>query len=112
MSKNKEKQNVVYSTNPNFSFEYNDDDAQETLAANQQQLKVFLDRKGGGKLVTRVHGFVGTDDDLDALGKLLKTKCGVGGAAKDGEILLQGDHREKVITLLVTLNYKAKKAGG
>ncbi len=112
MSKNNQKQNVVYSTNPNFSFEYNDDTPQETLTPNQQQLKVFLDRKGGGKLVTRVHGFVGTTDDLETLGKTLKTKCGVGGAVKEGEILLQGDHREKVIALLISLNYKAKKAGG
>lgn len=112
MSKNKEKQNVVYSTNPNFSFDYNDDALQETVAPNQQQLKVFLDRKGGGKLVTRVNSFVGTTNDLETLGKTLKTKCGVGGAVKDGEVLLQGDHREKVVALLISLNYKAKKAGG
>jgi translation initiation factor 1 len=110
--KDKTRVNVVYSTNPNFSYESEDANGQETLAPNQQQLKIYLDRIGGGKFVSRISDFVGTNDDLETLGKLLKQKCGVGGSVKDGTILLQGDHREKLIALLIKEGYKAKKAGG
>lgn len=111
-NKNKGRSGVVYSTNPAFQ----QDDAQEeslTLPPSQQNLRVMIDRKQrGGKQVTLVTGFTGTDIDLQTLAKMLKTKCGVGGAAKDGEILIQGDVRQKVLKLLLDAGYKAKAAGG
>ncbi|MBU6122584.1 translation initiation factor [Hymenobacter siberiensis] len=104
---------VVYSTNPDFSFQTDEAAAATTLPPQQQQLRVQLDKKQrGGKQVTLVTGFMGTDGDLQALGKLLKTKCGVGGSAKDGEIVVQGDFRDKVLEVLIKEGYKAKKAGG
>ena len=111
--KNTKSDGLVYSTNPNFQFPIEDVDGAETLPAQQQELKVFLDRKQrAGKVVTLVRGFVGSVEDLEILGKLLKTKCGVGGSVKDGEIIIQGEMREKVIDVLVKAGYKAKKAGG
>ncbi|NCA83976.1 MAG: translation initiation factor [Clostridia bacterium] len=104
---------VVYSTNPDFSFEYREEVQQETLPPAQQKLKVWLDRKmRKGKMVTLVKGFVGTTDDMESLAKLLKTRCGTGGSAKDGEIIIQGDVREKVLTILKNEGYKAIAAGG
>lgn len=104
---------VVYSTNSDFSYQTNDQPETPTLPPQQQQLRVQLDKKQrGGKQVTLVTGFVGTEADLQALGKLLKTKCGVGGSAKDGEVVVQGDFRDKVMDVLGKEGYKVKKIGG
>src|SRR5690606_21292792 len=111
--KNKDRIHVVYSTNPNFSYEFEEEEVQETLPPNEQLLYVSIDRKQrGGKEVTLVEGFVGTDEDLKELGKMLKSKCGVGGTAKDGEIIVQGSFRDKVIDLLNQAGYKTKRKGG
>ena len=113
MKNDQRRQGVVYSTDPNFSFQHNDPAEAATLPPQQQQLRVQLDKKQrGGKQVTLVTGFVGRDEDLQALGKLLKTKCGVGGSAKDGEIVVQGDFRAKVLETLLKAGYKAKQIGG
>jgi len=109
----KNRVNVVYSTNPNFQYEHNEVEEQETLPTQQQNLRVMIDRKQrAGKSVTLVTGFVGTTSDLEQLGKLLKTKCGVGGTVKDGQILIQGDFCEKILQILTTAGYKAKRSGG
>ena len=112
MSKKNNIDGLVFSTNKDFQFNTEDDTPMESLPAQQQNLKIFLDRISGGKLVTRVNGFIGNESDLETLGKTLKQKCGVGGSVKNVEILLQGDHRDKVLKLLTDLKYKAKKAGG
>ena len=107
-----QRQGVVYSTNPDFAYQTNEEVGTTTLPPEQQQLRVQLDKKQrGGKQVTLVTGFVGTEADLQALGKLLKTKCGVGGSAKDGEVVVQGDFREKVMGVLLKEGYKVKKTG-
>ncbi|GHB49552.1 translation initiation factor [Mongoliitalea lutea] len=109
----KKRDGVVYSTSDDFEFNLSEDEVTETLPPNQQQLKVQLDKKArGGKQVTLITGFVGSDEDLQVLGKLLKNKFGVGGSAKDGEILIQGDLRDKALDLLLKEGYKAKKSGG
>jgi translation initiation factor 1 len=109
-SKNKNIIGVVYSTNPNFEYQYQQDDKIETLPSNKQNLKVSLDKKKrAGKIVTLITGFVGTDEDLELLCKMIKAKCGTGGSAKNNEIIIQGDFREKITTLLTTEGYKVKK---
>ncbi len=116
MSKNKKNNifGVVFSTDPDFEFSPEEDEQEDDLPADQQPLKIWLDRKQRkGKEVTLISGYVGSDDSLKELGKLLKNKCGVGGSVKEGEILLQGNHRDKVLKILHENGYgKAKKAGG
>ena len=104
---------MVYSTNPDFGYDSDDSEDQETLDAKDQNLYVSIDRKQrGGKEVTLVEGFIGDPEDLKDLGKLLKGKCGVGGSAKDGEIMIQGKHKDKVLDLLIAEGYRVKKKGG
>ena len=104
---------IMYSTDPSFNYESENEPAKEIIANNQQDLRVTLDRKNrGGKAVTLITGYRGSDDDLQQLSKMLKTKCGVGGGAKDGEIIIQGDFRDKVILMLQKEGFKAKKSGG
>lgn len=103
---------LIYSTNPNFKLEEEEEQA-ESLAPNQQNLKVFIEKNNrGGKIVSIVRNFIGNDNDLELLGKELKNKCGTGGSVKDGEIIIQGDFREKIVQILIQKGYKAKKAGG
>lgn len=112
MSKKKRK-HVVYSTNPDFEYATDGDEEQDTLSPEKQNLKVWLDKKQrGGKVVSLIRGFVGNTEDLKALGSELKSQCGVGGTAKDGEIMIQGDHRDKIVAYLHKKGYGAKKAGG
>jgi len=109
----KDRLGVVYSTNQDFDYQKEKEEEKATLPPNQQDLKVSLDRKKRkGKSVTLVTGFVGFEDDLKDLGKLLKTKCGVGGTVKNGEILIQGEFRKRIIELLKEEGYKAKQSGG
>lgn len=112
MSKKKRKNRVdiVYSTNPDFEYQYNQDQEQDTLHPSKQKLKVYLDTKAKkkGKQATLISGFIGSEDDLKDLGKLLKKKCAVGGSVKDREILIQGDFRDKIIQILSNEGYNAK----
>jgi len=107
----KSRLGVVFSTNPDFAYDTLVECEQETIAPEKQKLYVGIDRRNrGGKQVTLITGFVGSQEDLSDLGKSLKTKCGVGGSAKDGEILIQGDFREKVVTLLQSMGYKVVRS--
>ena len=101
---------VVYSTNDNFEYQQQQQEEVETLAIAKQSLRVQMDNSGrAGKQVTLVTGFIGTQADLETLTKLLKTKCGVGGTSKDGEILIQGDARVKLVAILLKEGYRARK---
>lgn len=113
MAKSKKNRvNVVYSTNPDFSYDDEDHEEEETLPPGQQDLRVWLDKKNrAGKEASIVRGFIGSTDDLKALGKEIKQACGTGGSVKDGEIIIQGDKRDTIIKLLTKEGYKAKKAG-
>lgn len=113
MAKKKNRINIVYSTNQNFEYGFDEEEENEILSPNEQLLYVSIDRKQRkGKAVTLIEGFVGTEDDLKDLGKELKSKCGVGGTAKDGEIIIQGEMKDKVASLLEGMGYKVKKKGG
>ena len=112
-NKNKHVQGIVYSTNPDLKLQKESREEPVTLPPREQDLRVMLDRKQrAGKSVTLITGFTGGSADLEALGKMLKTKCGAGGSARDGEILVQGDVRDKVMNLLLAAGYRVKKAGG
>lgn len=111
-NKKDKEDGLVYSTNRNLQFTNDEHAEYESIDASQQDLRVHLDRMGGGKLLTRIVGFMGSDDEIEKLGKELKQKCGVGGTVKNGEILIQGEHRDKIVALLLKHGYKAKKAGG
>ncbi|GAA4783824.1 translation initiation factor [Olivibacter ginsenosidimutans] len=115
MAKTKKKQydGVVYSTDEHFQYTETSEEKLDTLMPSQQQLRVLLDKKQrAGKAVTKVTGFIGRTDDLAALGKLLKQRCGVGGAVKDREVLIQGDFRQKVLEILQQRGYSVKLSGG
>ena len=113
MSKKNKFTDFVYSTNKNLNFDDEDSTKKvESVAPSKQQLKIFLVRLGGNKSMTCVTGFMGSIEDLEILGKMLKQKCGTGGSIKEGEILIQGDNRDKVLNILKSLGYQAKKAGG
>jgi translation initiation factor 1 len=112
-NKRKRRIDVVYSTNPDFDYTFDDNEIQETMIPSRQKLYVSLDRKNRkGKVVTLVEGFVGDEEDLKDLGKKLKSACGSGGTAKDQIILLQGDFISKVIHILEKEGYQVKKKGG
>lgn len=113
MSKDwKERLSMVYSTNPDFKFDVDNNPFIETPPPSKQNLIVAIERKNrGGKTVTLIKGFVGNEDDLNSLAKNIKTKCGVGGAVKEGEILIQGELKNKVANLLKTMGYKVKISG-
>ncbi len=108
----KKKVNVVYSTNPSYGFDYGNAKLPASIAPNQQNLKVWLDRLKGGKTASFVRGYEGPESELKALGSKLKSICGGGGAVKNGEIMIQGDHRDKILDYLLKNGYGAKKAGG
>jgi translation initiation factor 1 len=112
MQNKKKSGGIVYSTNPDFRIEP-EEKSGESLKPGQQDLRIWLERNHrGGKVVTLIKGYIGPESEMNELGKKLKNRCGTGGSVKDGEILLQGDHRDKVLQFLIAEGYRAKKAGG
>jgi len=109
--KGKNRKGIMYSTNPDFEYEYENDEM-ETLPNNEQNLKVCIDKHRAGKIAVIIKEFIGTTEDLKSLGKLLKSKCGVGGSVKNGEILIQGNTRDKVMSILEKKGYNYKRVGG
>ena len=108
----KNREGVVYSTNNDFDYQYQQEETENAVSPKQENLKVMLDKSmRAGKQVTLVTGFTGKTGDIETLGKLLKTKCGVGGSVKDREIIIQGDHRDKIVQILIKEGYKAKRVG-
>ena len=107
----KKKKGVMYSTNPNFKFEY-ENDQKKTLRPQEQNLKVCIDKHRAGKIAVIIKDFIGSTDNLNSLSKILKVKCGVGGTAKNGEIIIQGNVRDKVIGILEEEGYNYKRVGG
>jgi len=107
----KNRKGVMYSTNPDFDYEYENKE-QNTVVNNEQQLKVCIDKHRAGKVAVIIKDFIGTTDDLKSLGKMLKAKCGVGGSAKNGEIIIQGNLRDKVMEILKKEGYNYKRVGG
>lgn len=106
----KDRLNVVYSTNPDFKYDSTEEEEAETLDKKQQKLRVSIEKKGrGGKTVTLINGFIGAEDELKELGKLLKTRCGVGGSVKEGEIIIQGEFKQRIIELLKAEGYTQTK---
>ena len=106
----KDRLNIVYSTNPEFQYEKDQAELTETIDKQKQKLRVSIEKKGrGGKTVTLINGFVGNENDLKALGKLLRSQCGVGGSVKDGIILVQGDFKQRIIDLLKKEGYTQTK---
>jgi translation initiation factor 1 len=112
MKSKNDKNRIIYSTDPNFMPEHEVQPPIESLPAQQQKLYVRLDRLKGGKTATVVENFIAPLHEIEALGKELKTKCGVGGSVKNGEILIQGDHREKILKILTEQGFQVKKKGG
>ena len=111
MIKKRNKKGVIYSTNTHFRFEYENEE-RKTLPNNEQYLKVYIDKHRAGKVAVIIKDFVGKTEDLKALGKLLKIKCGVGGSAKNGEIIIQGNVRDKIMKILEKEDYNYKRVGG
>lgn len=113
MGNKKSKKNIVYSTNPDFEYEYDQEEENTTLDPSDQLLYVSIDRKQRkGKEVTLIENFIGSTEDLKDLAKKLKSACGVGGSVKDGDIIIQGNHRDKVLSLLDKDGYRTKRKGG
>lgn len=108
----KERLGMVYSTNPDFDYQTDSQAKSESIPPAKQSLRVALDKRNrGGKMVTLVADFKGPEEELKELGKMLKTKCGVGGSVKDGEIIIQGDFRDKIVAVLLEKGYKARRIG-